>query len=405
MSDYIPGNHWVNAETWLAGRCEEGCLVMKSGAWIAIAAAAGVVAPAAQAATAKRAAFGRLADGTVVEAVTLTGRNGVSARIMTLGATLQSLNAPDRRGKVADITLGYDDAASYVTRPNFWGQTVGRYANRIAGGRFAIDGKSYQLPLNDKTNSLHGGTTGFDKANWRITAVRSGAQASVTMAMTSPAGDQGYSGTLDVTVTYSLDDAGALTIDMDAKTDAPTVVNLTNHALFDMAGEGSAGGIYAQKLTIPATRYTPVNEALIPTGELKPVTGTVFDFTRGRVVGEGVRDGRDPQIVIGRGYDHNFVLDKGRTKEPQLAARLEDPVSGGVLEVLTTEPGVQFYSGNFLDGALVGKQGHVYRMGDGIALEPQVFPNTPNQPSFGSARVDPGKPYHHRMVYRVSVAR
>ncbi|KQN91080.1 aldose epimerase [Sphingomonas sp. Leaf231] len=365
----------------------------------------GLTCSAAHAATAQRAAFGTLPDGTAVEAVTLTGNNGVSARIMTLGATLQSFNAPDREGKVADITLGYDDAASYVTAPNFWGQTVGRYANRIAGGKFAIDGKAYQLPLNDKTNSLHGGTKGLDKAVWRITAVKSGPQASVTMVTTSPSGDQGYPGKLEVSATYSLDDKGALTIDMDAKTDAPTVVNLTNHALFDLAGEGSSGGIYAQRMTIPAARYTPVNAALIPTGELAPVAGTVFDFTKPRAIGQSVRDGRDPQIAIGRGYDHNFVLDKGATKDAQLAARVEDPTSGRVLEVLTTEPGVQFYSGNFLVGALVGKQGHVYRMGDGFALEPQKFPNTPNQPSFGSARVDPGKPYHHRMVYRVSVAR
>ncbi|MDR6788067.1 aldose 1-epimerase [Sphingomonas sp. BE138] len=370
-----------------------------------MACTAALGASSAMAATAERAAFGTLPDGTAVEAVTLTGSNGVSARIMTLGATLQSFNAPDRDGKVADITLGYDDATTYVTAPNFWGQTVGRYANRIAGGRFTIDGKPYQLPLNDKTNSLHGGTKGFDKYVWRITDVKSGPQASVTMTMRSAAGDQGYPGTLDVTVTYSLDDKGALTIDFQAKTDAPTIVNLTNHALFDLAGEGSAGGIYAQRMTVPAARYTPVNQALIPTGELAPVAGTVFDFTKPRAIGQSVRDGRDAQIVIGRGYDHNFVLDKGATKEPELAARVEDPASGRVLEVLTTEPGVQFYSGNFLDGSLKGKSGHVYRMGDGFALEPQKFPNTPNQPSFGSARVDPGKPYHHRMVYRVSVAR
>ncbi|WP_370655263.1 aldose epimerase family protein [Sphingomonas aurea] len=371
----------------------------------AAAVAALGLAGQANAATAKRAGFGQLPDGTAIEAVTLTGSNGVSARIMTLGATLQSLNAPDRNGKVADITLGYDDAASYVTNPNFWGQTVGRYANRIAGGKFVLDGKTYQLPLNDKTNSLHGGTKGFDKAVWRITDVKSGPQASVTMVLTSPAGDQGYPGKLDVTVTYSLDDKGSLTIDMGATTDAPTIVNLTNHALFDLAGEGSSGGIYAQRLTIPAARYNPVNAALIPTGTLAPVAGTVFDFTKGRAIGQSVRDGRDPQIVIGRGYDHNFALDKGATKEPQLAARVEDTASGRVLEVLTTEPGVQFYSGNFIDGTYVGKQKHVYRMGDGLALEPQKFPDTPNQPAFGSARVDPGKPYHHRMIYRVSVAR
>ncbi|MEH3038390.1 MAG: galactose mutarotase [Sphingomonas adhaesiva] len=380
---------------------------MRHGHWTAplLALAASAPAASADAATAVRAGFGALPDGTAIEAVTLTGSNGVSARIMTLGATLQSFNAPDRDGKVADITLGYDDAASYVTRPNFWGQTVGRYANRIAGGTFAIDGRTYRLPLNDKTNSLHGGTRGFDQYVWRITDVRSGPQASVTMVMRSPAGDQGYPGTLDVTVTYSLDDKGALTIDMSAKTDAPTIVNLTNHALFDLAGEGSSGGIYAQKMTIPARRYTPVDAALIPTGELAAVAGTVFDFTTPRAIGLSVRDGRDPQIVIGRGYDHNFVLDKGATDEPGLAARVEDPASGRVLEVLTTEPGVQFYSGNFIDGTYVGKRRHVYRMGDGFALEPQKFPNTPNQPSFGSARVDPGKPYRHRMVYRVSVSR
>ncbi|MBC3940984.1 aldose epimerase family protein [Sphingomonas albertensis] len=360
---------------------------------------------AASAASAKRESFGKLPDGTAIEAVTLTGTNGVSARIMTLGATLQSLNAPDRNGKVADITLGYDDAASYASAPNFWGQTIGRYANRIAGGRFTLDGKAYQLPLNDKTNTLHGGTVGFDKLVWKIVSVTNGAQAKVVMTMTSPAGDQGYPGTLMAKVTYSLDDKGALTIDFDATTDAPTIVNMTNHALFDLAGEGSATGIYGQRLTIPARRYTPVNATLIPTGEMKPVAGTVFDFTKGRALSDGIRDGRDPQIVIGHGWDHNFVLDKGATPEPGLAARVEDPASGRVLEVLTTEPGVQFYSGNFLDGSLIGKSGHVYRMGDGLALEPQKFPDTPNQPAFGSARVDPGKPYHHRMIYRVSVAR
>ncbi len=372
---------------------------------IVAAVLAALSAHAAEAATAKRAAFGTLPDGTAIEAVTLTGTNGVSARIMTLGATLQSLNAPDRNGKTADITLGYDDAASYVTAPNFWGQTIGRYANRIAGGRFTLDGKPYQITLNDKTNTLHGGTVGFDKHVWKIVSVTNGAQAKVVMTLTSPAGDQGYPGTLSVKVTYALDDKGALTIDFDATSDAPTIVNLTNHALFDLAGEGSATGIYGQRLAIPARRYTPVNATLIPTGELKPVAGTVFDFTKGRALSDGIRDGRDPQIVIAHGWDHNFVLDKGVTAEPGLAARVEDPASGRVLEVLTTEPGVQFYSGNFLDGTLVGKSSHVYRMGDGLALEPQKFPDTPNQPAFGSARVEPGKPYHHRMVYRVSVAR
>lgn len=371
-----------------------------------LCAAAGLVASsAAIAATAERSSFGTLPDGQAIEAVTLTGANGVKARIITLGATLQAFEAPDRNGKIADVTLGYDDAKNYVEHPNYWGQTIGRYANRIAGGKFTLDGKSYQLTQNDKANSLHGGTVGFDKRVWRIVSVKNGPEASVTLALTSPAGDQGYPGTLQVTTTYTLDDKGSLSIDFGATSDAPTIVNLTNHAIFNMAGEGAAGGIYRHRLTIPASRYTPVNALLIPTGELKPVAGTVFDFTQGRIIEDGIRDGRDPQIVAGRGYDHNFALDAGRTAEPKLAARLEDPASGRVLEVLSDQPGVQVYTGNFLDGTLIGKGGHLYRMGDGIALEPQLFPDTPNQPAFGSARVAPGKPYHHRMIYRVSVAR
>ena len=379
---------------------------MSWGTYTAALVCAGVMAGTADAATARREPFGKLPDGTQIESVVLTGSNGVSARIMTLGAALQSFSGPDRSGKIADVTLGYDDAASYVTHPNFWGQTVGRYANRIAGGRFTLDGKTYQLPVNDKTNSLHGGTTGFDKRVWQIVDVSdAGGIAKVAMRMMSPAGDQGYPGTLTVTTTYSLNDRGELTIDFDATTDAPTIVNLTNHALFNLAGEGAPGGALTHRFTVAARRYTPVDDALIPTGELRPVAGTPLDFTSPRVLDEVVRDGRDPQIVIGRGVDHNFVLDGGRTAEPKLAARLEDPHSGRVLDVLTDQPGIQVYTGNFLDGTLVGKNGHVYRMGDGIALEPQVFPNTPNQPSFGSARVDPGKPYHHRMIYRLSVAR
>jgi len=367
---------------------------------------AGAMAGTVNAATAKREPFGALPDGTEIESVVLTGKNGVSARIVTLGAALQSLKGPDRSGHNADVTLGYDDAASYATHPNFWGQTVGRYANRIAGGRFTLDGKTYQLPQNDKTNSLHGGTVGFDKHVWQIVDVGdAGGVAKVALRMVSPAGDQGYPGTLTVTATYALDDRGDLTIDFDATTDAPTIVNLTNHALFNLAGEGAPGGVLSHRMTVAAQRYTPVNDLLIPTGELRPVAGTPFDFTKPRVLDEAVRDGRDPQIVIGRGIDHNFVLDAGKTAEPKLAVRLEDPRSGRVLEVLTDQPGIQIYTGNFLDGTLVGKNRHVYRMGDGIALEPQLFPDTPNQPAFGSARVDPGKPYHHRMVYRLSVAK
>lgn len=357
---------------------------------------------AALAAEAARAPAGTLSDGTAVEAITLSNSHGVSARILTYGATLQSLIAPDKAGKPADVVLGYDDLSSYVDHPNFFGVTVGRYANRIAGGRFTLNGQSYQLPLNDKTNSLHGGGKGFDKVVWKVVSLKSGPTATLVLSYSSPDGDSGYPGQLDTTVTYSLDEAGALTIAFDAKTTKPTVVNMTNHAIFDLAGEGSPGGATGHLLTIPAKAYTPVNKSLIPTGELRPVAGTVFDFRQPRRVVDGIRDGKDEQIRFGQGYDHNFALDKGLTKTPELAARLEDPQSGRVLEVLSTEPGVQFYTGNFLDGTFVGKQGHLYRMGDGIALEPQKFPDAPNQPSFISARVDPGKPYRHVMIYRLS---
>ncbi len=357
----------------------------------------------ALAAEASRSPAGQLADGTAIETITLSNGHGVSAKILTYGATLQSLSGPDKQGKVADVLLGYDDLAGYVDHPNYYGVTVGRYANRIAGGKFTLDGKSYQLPLNDKVNSLHGGGKGFDKQAWKVVSLKSGPTAMLVLSHVSPDGDSGYPGKLDVTVTYTLDEQGNLGIVFDAKTDKPTIVNMTNHAIFNLAGEGSPGGALDHLLTIPAKAYTPVDANLIPTGELKPVAGGVFDFQAPRRVADGIRDGRDPQIVAGRGYDHNFALDKGATRTPALAARLEDPASGRVLEVLSTEPGVQFYTGNFLDGTLVGKGGHLYRMGDGIALEPQKFPDTPNQPAFGSARVDPGKPYHHAMVYRLTV--
>lgn len=354
------------------------------------------------AAEASRAAAGKLKDGTSVDAITLSNSHGIKARILAYGATLQSLVAPDRNGKPADVILGYDDLSSYVDHPNFFGVTVGRYANRIAGGRFMLDGKSYQLPLNDKTNSLHGGGNGFDKALWKIVSVKSGPVASVVLAHRSADGDSGYPGNLDATVTYTLDEKGNLGIRFEAKTDKPTIVNMTNHGIFNLAGEGSPDGAMNQRLTIPASAITPVNATLIPTGKLRPVAGTVFDFRTPRVIAEGLRDGRDEQIIFGRGYDHNFALDKGVTKTPELSARLEDPASGRVLEVLSTEPGVQFYTGNFLDGTFIGKHSHVYRMGDGVALEPQKFPDAPNEPSFVSARVNPGKPYVHVMIYRLS---
>ena len=374
--------------------------------WFAAILCAGLAAGAspavASAAQALRAPAGTLADGTAIEMITLSNDRGVSARVLTYGATLQSLLAPDCGGRLADVVLGADDLASYVDRPNFFGVTVGRYANRIAGGSFVLDGTRYQLPTNNGRNSLHGGGRGFDKVAWKVVSLQSAPQPRVVLAHTSPEGESGYPGRLDVTVTYALDAQGALAITFDATTDRPTILNLTNHAIFNLAGEGAPGGALDQLLTVPARAYTPVSADLIPTGELRPVAGTPFDFRTPRRIAQEIRDGRDEQVRFGRGYDHNFALDKGLTAAPELAARLEDPGSGRVLEVLTTEPGVQVYAGNFLDGTYVGKSGHIYRMGDGIALEPQKFPDAPNHPTFVSARVDPGRPYHHAMVYRLS---
>lgn len=378
---------------------------MKLSGLVALAWVATLATSPALALEARRESAGTLKDGRPVEAIVLSNAAGVSAHILTYGATLQSLIAPDRNGVLGDIVLGYDDVADYEARSNFFGVTVGRYANRIAGGRFMLDGQTYQLPLNNGPNSLHGGGEGFDTRLWQVVSVDGGDEARVTLALTSPDGESGYPGRFETTVTYSLGEDGALEIAFEGRTDRATVINMTNHALFNLAGEGSPEGAMTHLLSIPAGAYTPVDETLIPTGERRAVEGTVFDFRTPRVIAAGLRDGRDEQIRIGRGYDHNFALDKGLTPDPELAARLEDPGSGRVLEVFTTEPGLQFYTGNFLDGTLTGKAGHVYRMGDGIALEPQKFPNAPNEPGFVSARVDPGHAYRHVMIYRVSVAR
>lgn len=389
-----PGLDPRRPRRWLANTGTTAALLVAS-------LAAGWTIPS-RAATAERRPAGTLHDGTPIEAVTLRGAGGRSATILTYGATLQSLIAPDRGGRPADIVLGFDTPAEYEAAHSFTGAIVGRYANRIARGRFTLDGVAYTLPVNNGANHLHGGPNGFDHLVWQIAAVTSGATASVTLTHVSPDGDAGYPGELTASVTYALDDHGALTITFTARTTRPTIVNLTSHALYNLAGDCSAQGALQERLTIPASRYTPVDATLIPTGELRPVAGTVFDFIRGRVLASGSRAGGDEQIRIGRGYDHNWALDKGHTDTPQLAARLEDPASGRVLEILSTEPGLQMYSGNFLDGAVAGRNGCVYRMGDGIALEPQRFPDTPNRPSFGSARLNQGEIYHHVMILRTS---
>jgi aldose 1-epimerase len=349
--------------------------------------------------SASREAIGTAPNGSIVEAITLVNSKGVTARIFSYGATLQSWVVPDRRGQFADVVLGYDDLASYIERPNYFGNTIGRYANRIAGGRFMLDGKVVQVKQNEGANTLHSGDQGFDTVPWQVVSVSTENTPNVVLRHVSPDGHSGFPGEIDVTTTYTLDDSNAITIAFHATTTKPTILSLTNHAFFNLAGVGSATGAMHSRLMIPATHYTPVRADSIPTGELRPVQNSVFDFRQPRIIAEGLRDGRDEQIRIARGYDHNFALDKGLTTTPQLAARVEESTSGRTLEVLTTEPGLQFYSGNYLNGS-VGKYGHIYRMGDGFALEPQKFPDAPNQPGFVSARIDPQSPYRHVMVYR-----
>lgn len=378
---------------------------MTAGIWQI--AAAGVIAVAmtassAQAATAKRSTFGTLPDGRAVPAVTLANGYGVSATVIAYGAALQALILPDRDGHPADVVLGYDNLAQYLDKPQYFGATVGRFANRIAKGQFTLDGNAYQVPVNDGPNSLHGGTQGFDKVLWTVTKVSDGAAASVTMRYVSKDGDQGYPGTLTVDATYSLDEANNLTIDYRATTDAPTIVNLSNHAYWNLSGEGSANGAMGEMLTIPADTFLPTDATAIPTGEFKAVAGTPFDFRTPHVIGDRVRDATSQQIAFGRGYDHNWVIGRTVTTDQHLMAKVSDPASGRGFELWSNQPGLQFYSGNFLDGTSHGKSHHIYREGDAIALEPQIFPDTPNQPAFGSARLAPGQVYHNAITYRLT---
>lgn len=348
----------------------------------------------------QRAVFGHLPDGRAVEAVTLANARGISATVIAFGATLQSVIVPDRAGVKADVTLGFASLAGYLAQTQYFGSSIGRVANRIAGGRFVLDGREHRVPCNNGPNALHGGPGGFDKALWDIVAVDDEPETpSVTLAHTSPDGDEGFPGTLRVTATYALDGAGNLAIKYRAETDRPTVVNLTNHAYWNLAGEGAATSAMDHVLTIPADHFLPTDPTAIPTGEFAGVAGTPFDFRKPTMIGARVGDVWHPQIEIGHGYDHCWVVARERSAAPRLVARLAHPASGRMLEVLSTEPGVQFYSGNFLDGSSTGKAGRSYRMGDGIALEPQMFPDTPNRAAFGSIRLEPGETYRHRLIF------
>ena len=356
---------------------------------------------AAQLTEGKRVEFGTLTDGTRIEAVELSNRNGMSARIITLGATLQSLRVPDRDGRAADIVLGYASAAEYLANPQYFGATVGRYANRIAGGRFSLDGKEYLLEKNNAPNHLHGGLRGFDKVVWRIESVESGSSARVTLMYVSPDGQGGYPGALTAKAIYSLNEHNELSVEYRATTDKPTIVNITNHSYFNLEGEATNTNVMAHRLTLAADTYTPVDATLIPTGERRGVAQTPFDFREPHAIGERIREDRDEQIRLGHGYDHNFVVN-GTPGKLRFAARLEDPASGRVMELLTTAPGIQLYSGNFIDDKVVGKSGRAYRQGDALCLEPQVFPDSPHRPDFPSPRLNPGETYVNAMVFRFS---
>ncbi|MGA7890931.1 MAG: aldose epimerase family protein [Candidatus Sulfotelmatobacter sp.] len=337
--------------------------------------------------------FGHTPEGTPVEMYTLADGE-IEARIMTYGGIVVSLRTPDRNGKLDDIVLGCDSVEKYVVQTAHFGGIIGRYANRIAHGTFQLDGQTYSIPKNDGDNALHGGIRGFDKVVWTAKEITDG----IELTYVSKDGDQGFPGTLATTVRYTLS-GSALRIDYSATTDKDTVLNLTNHSYFNLAGQGN-GDILRHVVKIDASRFTPVDATLIPTGELKPVEGTPFDFRTPHVVGERI-DADDAQLRLGHGYDHNFVLDHpaGQLAE---AAEVYEPTTGRVLRVSTTEPGLQFYTGNHLDGSITGKDGRVYKARFALCLETQHFPDSPNHPSFPSTELKPGQRFHSVTVFEFS---
>jgi aldose 1-epimerase len=359
-------------------------------------------APARAKPAVKRAAFGRLSDGQAVESFTLTNANGIELRAITYGATIISIRVPDRDGRLDDVVLGHDDLAGYVTKPAYMGVVVGRYGNRIAGGRFTLDGQTYKLATNNGPNHLHGGVRGFDKHNWKAESFERPDGVGVAFTRRSPDGEEGYPGNLDVRVTYTLNDRGEVSFEYLATTDKPTVVNLTQHSYFNLAGDGKRD-VLGHELKIDADRYTPVDKTLIPTGVLAPVAGTPFDFRKPTAIGARI-GADDEQIRNGGGYDHNFVLNR---RGPGLTRVIQvyEPTTGRTMDIATTEPGVQFYSGNFLDGSIKGKGGHVYARRYGFCLETQHFPDSPNKPDFPSTVLRPRQQYRSQTVLTFGVRR
>lgn len=353
----------------------------------------------AQPAKVTREIFGHLPDGTAIEMVRLHGDNGFEARIIGYGAALQSVFVPDRAGRLADVVLGRDDLEGYLAVRRFLGASVGRYANRIANGRFELDGEHFQLPTNDGANALHGGLSGFDRKPWTVTASGEKPAPFVTLSYVSADGEEGYPGRLTTDITYSISGGMELSVAFSAVTDRPTVVNLTNHSFFNLAGVEAGGDILDHRLAIAADHYLPVTPDGIPLGAPAGVEGTPFDFRDMHRVGARLGDA-DEQLRIRQGYDHNFCLRGGIAPEPRLAAQVEDPASGRAMELWTDQPGVQFYSGNFLDGTVIGKYGRAHRQFDALCLEPQRYPDTPNHRDYPSARLDPGQTYRHTSLYR-----
>jgi len=352
-----------------------------------------------------RAPFGRMPDGTTVDQVTLTNGRGMEVRTIQYGAVIVSIRVPDRDGRVDDVVLGFDALEGYLTKSRYFGAVVGRYANRIAKGRFVLDGKTYQLATNNGPNHLHGGLKGFDKVVWRAEPFERDGNVGVVYTHASGDGDEGYPGALNARVIYTLTPSNELVVDYDAKTDKPTIVNLTQHSYFNLAGDGS-GDILGHQLTIDADRFTPIDETLIPTGELASVEGTPFDFRRPMTIGARI-NGDHVQLRNAKGYDHNFVISRPGGDRGSLvhAALLVDPKSGRTLDVSTTEPGMQFYSGNFLDGSAVGKAARVYNHRFGLCLETQHFPDSPNHPNFPSTVLRPGQPFRSKTIFTFGVAR
>jgi aldose 1-epimerase len=342
-------------------------------------------------------AFGMTEQHEAVDLYTLTNASGFEARIMTYGATVVSLKAPDRSGKLGDVVLGYESLDGYLKNSPYFGAIVGRYGNRIGKGRFSLDGKTYTLPKNNGENTLHGGIKGFDKVVWKAKEVKNKNGAGLSLTYLSKDGEEGFPGNLSVTVVYELTNKNELKIEYSATTDKATVVNLTHHSYFNLAGENS---ILNHELMLNASRFTPVDSGLIPTGELRSVKGTPMDFSKSTVIGARI-DQPDEQLKLGKGYDHNWVLND-HSGSLALAARVYDPSSGRVMEVSTTEPGLQFYSGNFLDGSITGKAGWVYKARSGFCLETQHFPDSPNKPSFPSTVLKPGQKYKTTTIYKFS---